>query len=218
MQLKNPGNSRTEQKKITRQKLLDATIDIIAAEGIAGVTMAKVALKTGLSRGICNFHFNTKDQLMLEAFRALYNEHERAWRKILSNSKQSPGARLKALIETLLNPPIADHRKLAVWMSFWGVTPHRQTYLDICECVDREYESEVEKVLLQLNGGDETVHGMSLQAIAVTLTSMIDGFWVNYLISPGCLTPKDAINACLAFLSSFFPVFDSMRQSCSPEG
>ena len=196
---------RSEQKRITRQKLLDATIDIIANEGLAGLTMAKVAQRTGLSRGICNYHFDTKEQLMLEAFCILYQEHEQAWRKITSDLSQSPAFRLKMLVKTLLSPPIADQNKLAVWMAFWGVTPHRKTYLEICESIDREYEAEVEGLLRQLSKGDETVNGMSLKAIAVTLTSMVDGFWVNYLISPGCLTPEDSIKACLAFLSSFFP-------------
>jgi len=207
----NQSTSRSEQKQITRQKLLDATIDIIADEGIAGVTMAKVAGRTGLSRGICNYHFDTKEQLMLEAFRMLYQEHEQAWRKTLSDLDESPESRLKAHVETMLSPPIADHKKLAVWMAFWGVTPHRKTYLAICESIDREYEAEVEGLLRQLSGGDETVNGMGLQAISVTLTSMIDGFWVNYLISPGCLAPKDAVNACLAFLSSFFPALGGFR-------
>lgn len=201
--------SRSEQKQITRQKLLNATINIISSEGLAGVTLAKVASQTGLSRGICNFHFNTKEELMLEALRMLYQEHEQSWRKTVSNLNDSPAVRLKTLIETLLTPPIADHKKLSVWMAFWGVAPQRKTYLEICANIDREYEVEVEKLLRGLSGGDETVNGMSLQAISVTLTSMIDGFWVNYLISPGCLAPDDAVKACLAFLSSFFPTFRS---------
>jgi len=194
---------------MTRQKLINATIEIIAVEGILGVTMAKVALRAGLSRGICNFHFNTKDQLMLESFQVLYSELEQVWRTTLSNPNESPENRLLILIETLLSPPIADHKKLAVWMAFWGVTPHRETYLEVCEKIDREYEAEVQRLLLELAGENKTINGMSLNAIAVTLTSMIDGFWVNYLISPGCLSPKDAISACLCFLSSFFPVVEA---------
>lgn len=204
------STNRSKQKQITRQKLIDATIDIIAEEGLAGVTLAKVALRTGLSRGICNFHFDTKEHLMLEAFRMLYHEHERAWREALSDVKESPKSRLRAFLETLLLPPIADHKKVAVWMAFWGVAPHRQTYLEICASIDREYEYEVKRLLFELSGGEEAVHGQSLHAIAVTLTCMIDGFWVNYLIAPGCFAPEDAINACLAFLSRYFPGLDSM--------
>lgn len=218
MPTKTQSTNRSEQKQITRQKLLNATIDIIASEGLAGVTLSKVATLTGLSRGICNFHFETKERLMLEAFRMLYLEHEQNWRKTVSNLDESPEVRLKTLIETLLSPPIADHKKLSVWMAFWGVAPHRKTYLEICANIDREYEAEVEKLLRQISEGNDTVNGMSLLAIAVTLTSMIDGFWVNYLISPDCLTPDDAVQACMAFLSSFFPAFRfiPLAERCEP--
>ena len=215
MPSKKQHQSRSEQKQLTRLKLLNATIDIIASEGFSGVTLAKVATLTGLSRGICNFHFNTKEQLMLEAFRMLYLEHEQAWRKTVSDLTESPSERLVTLITTLLTPPIADHKKLAVWMAFWGVAPHRKTYLEICASSDREYESEIENLLRQLSGGNEPVNGMSLQTISVALTSMIDGFWVNYLIAPGCLTPQTAISACVAFVSSFFPTFYPL---CLAEG
>lgn len=201
--------SRAEQKQLTRQKLLDATIDLIAEQGLAGVTLGRVAQVTGLSRGICNYHFQTKEQLMLEALRMLYQEHEQAWRSAAADRGESPAQRLQTLIETLLMPPIADHRKLAVWMAFWGVAPQRKTYLEICASIDREYEAEVAGLLRKLSAGAETVNGMSLKAISVTLTSMIDGFWLNYLISPDCLDPEDAVKACLAFLSSFFGEFRS---------
>ena len=55
--------TRAEKKQLTHQKLIDATIDVIAQEGFSAVTMAKVAANAGLSRGICNFHFETKDRV-----------------------------------------------------------------------------------------------------------------------------------------------------------
>lgn len=209
--------SRAEQKQRTRRKLLDATIDLIAKEGMAGVTLGKVAAHTGLSRGICNYHFETKEQLMLEAFRMLYQEHEQVWRQLATPSPVPAAVRLKALIEALLSPPIADDTKLAVWMAFWGVTPHRQTYLELCANVDREYELAVKSLIAELAPDQTAVNGMSLQAISVTLTSMIDGFWVNYLISPGCLTPQDAINACLMFLTGFFPELRATFFECAAQ-
>lgn len=199
--------NRTEQKQITRQKLLNATVDIIASEGLEGVTLSKVAELTGLSRGICNYHFETKERLMLEALRILYQEHEEIWRKTIFNIEESPEDRLKNLIKVMLTPPIAEHKKLSVWLAFWGVAPNRKTYLEICSTVDREFENEVEALLLQISDGKDMVNGMSLKAISVALVSMIDGFWVNYLISPGCLTSDDAIKACLAYLCSFFVEF-----------
>lgn len=202
--------TRAEQKQITRLTLLEATIDIIADEGISGVTLAKVAERTGLSQGICNFHFRSKEKLMLEAFRMLYQEHGRAWRRVLHDEGLSPSLRLTSLLETLLSPPLADHRKLAVWLAFWGVAPHRRTYLEICSEGDRAYEAAVEGLMRQLAPGVEEVCGMRLSAIAVALTGMIDGAHLQYLIAPGRLQTEEAIRACLAFLSSFFPEFGEL--------
>lgn len=200
-----PTTTRAEQKQLTRQRLLETTIDIIADEGFAGVTMVKVAERTGLSRGICNFHFHTKEQLMIEAFQMLYHEHEQAWQAIIEDESLSPEQRLIHLIRTLLTPPLADHKKIAVWLAFWGVTPHRKTYISICTASDCLYEEAIATLLRQLAKGEEEVNGLSLHAIAVSLTAMIDGTHLQYLIAPGRLSPDEAILACLSFLSSFFP-------------
>lgn len=201
------ATTRTEQKQQTRQKLIETTIDIIADEGFAGVTMAKVAERAGLSRGIGNFHFQTKEQLMLEAFRGLYGEHEQAWRNALEDDSVPAEVRLTALIRILLTPPIADHKKIAVWLAFWGVTPHRQTYLNICTEVDCQYEDAITGLLSELAGGQKELNGLSLRTIAISLTALIDGSLLQYLIAPGRLSPDDAIRACHAYLGSFFSQF-----------
>jgi len=50
---------------------------------------------------------------------------------------------------------------------------------------------------------------MTLAKIAQSLTAMIDGFWVEYLIADGRYTPDDAVKACFAFLASFFFEFEN---------
>ncbi|MEJ2426147.1 MAG: TetR/AcrR family transcriptional regulator [Candidatus Thiodiazotropha sp.] len=200
------GLTRTEQKQLTRRRLLEATIDIIAEEGLTGVTMGRVAERTDLSRGICNFHFNTKDQLLIEALRMLYHENEQAWRGAIADPKLSPEKKLKKLIETLLNTPVADPKKLAVWFAFWGIPTYRKKYIELCAQGDRAYEGAIENLLLEMSGGLTEIKGLSLRAISVALTGMIDGVHLQYLIAPGRLDENEATQACLAYLSSFFPV------------
>ncbi len=187
--------------------MLHSTVDLIAKEGFDGVTMSKVTRKANLSRGMCNYHFETKEQLMIEAFRLVYNEHETTWRGILGDLGLHPVERMKKLITALLSPPIAENNKLAVWLAYWGVSSTRQIYFDICEEIDREYENAIEDVLREISGGDERVNGMALHTIAVCLTGIIDGLGIQFIISPGQLTPEDAISSCRAYLSSFFHEF-----------
>ena len=199
--------TRAKQKQHTRQKLIKATMEVIALEGFSGVTMAKVAEKAGLSRGIGNFHFQSKEQLLLESLRTLYKEFDDGWRNAVANAGSSPVDQLKDLIKTTLTPPIADFKKVAVWLAYWGEAPSRKKYLEICAARDREWDAAVENILRQLVDEKFNSHGMTLAKIAHSLTAMMDGFWVEYLIADGRYTPDDAVKACFGFLASFFPEF-----------
>jgi TetR/AcrR family transcriptional regulator, transcriptional repressor of bet genes len=200
-------NKREEQKQKTKQKLLKAAIDTISTEGLDGVTISKVTKNASLSRGMCNYHFETKEHLIVEAFEMIYHEHVTTWRRILYDRSRHPVERMKDLITALLTPPIADTNNLAVWLAFWGVLSSRQTYFDLCAKTDREYEDAVENVLREIAGADDPVNGLSLHAIAVSLTGLIDGLGLQFVIAPGQLTPQEAIHSCRAYLSSFFPEF-----------
>lgn len=199
--------TRAEQKKATRRKLIDTTIAIIASQGLSRVTLAKVAARAGLSRGICNYHFRTKDQLLLETFQTVYREHEQAWKNALADRRVPPVDRLKRFVRVLLLPPVAEFDKVAVWLAFWGEAVNRKTYLDLCTAMDLEFEKAVAAVLGEIGPPSVGESGMDLRAIAVALTGMLDGFWVQYLIAPGRLHPEQAISACMVYLARFYPQF-----------
>lgn len=200
--------TRTEQKKLTRQKIIDATFDVIAKEGFSGVTMAKVAETAGLSRGIGNFHFQSKEQLLLETLRAIQREFDLAWTSAVAEAGPSPVDQLKALIRTVLEPPIANPDRLAVWFAYWAETPSRVTYREICAAPDREWQAVIENILQRMAADQFNSQGMTLQAIAYSLTAMMTGCWLEYLLSPGLFEPREAVQACFAFLASFFPDFN----------
>jgi AcrR family transcriptional regulator len=52
-----------------RGELVGAAINIIAENGLAGTTLAKVAAEAGLSPRIVNHHFDTKDAMLIATLR-----------------------------------------------------------------------------------------------------------------------------------------------------
>ena len=169
------------------------------------MTLPRVAESAGLSRGICNYHFNTKEQLLLDTFMTVYREHETAWKTALLDRTVPAALRLRQFIRVLLVPPVADTDKVAVWMAFWGEAAGRRTYLDLFTARDKAFEKAVARVLCEIEPDPAHMHAMSPEDIAVALTGMIDGFWVQYLIAPGRLSAEHAQSACLAYLSHFYP-------------
>ena len=80
------SGSRAATKALRRQQLIDSTIDSIAKRGFSGTTLADVADGAGLSRGIVNFHFKSKEMLLVETLRYLAEEYRDAWRRGLERA------------------------------------------------------------------------------------------------------------------------------------
>ena len=108
--------------------------------------------------------------------RANYFEFEAAWRKAIADAGPSPVDQIKAVITTILNPPIAVPEKIAIWVAYWGEAPSRKTYLEICSAHDLEWDNAIENILRLMVDDDFKSHGMTLAAVAQTLTAMMDGF------------------------------------------
>ena len=67
-----------------RRELIQATIDSISKHGLSQTTVAKVAEIAGLSAGIVNFYFRTKDALLLATLEHIDLEFERrAWHALV---------------------------------------------------------------------------------------------------------------------------------------
>jgi TetR/AcrR family transcriptional regulator, regulator of biofilm formation and stress response len=52
-----------------RERILAATLDLIAEEGLAHVSHRKIAARAGVPLGSMTYHFNGMDELLREAFR-----------------------------------------------------------------------------------------------------------------------------------------------------
>ncbi len=57
-------NKRAQQATETRQRLIDAAARLFAAHGYTATTVAAIGEAAGVSRGLVNFHFTTKEKLL----------------------------------------------------------------------------------------------------------------------------------------------------------
>ena len=65
---------QAERRRVTRGKLLDATIDSLIDRGYARTTTVEVGERTGLSRGTQLHHFPSKAELLVAAIEHLADE------------------------------------------------------------------------------------------------------------------------------------------------
>ena len=202
--LGSPTKKRTATKQERQLQLIRATIRSVAKNGLADTTMSTVAGEAGLSQGIINLHFQSKDRLLVETLRYIADEYRTSWEKALDGAGPSPAERLAALVEVDFNMPVCDRNKLAVWFVFWGESKSRPTYRKLCATRDLQYRKELE-ALCRLLIEEGAYQGLDAMVLATGLSAMAEGLWLDLLISPRSITRERARNICMAYLASAFP-------------
>jgi TetR/AcrR family transcriptional repressor of bet genes len=196
--------SRTASREVRRQQLIDATMKCIARKGMGSTTLSDVAREAGLSQGIVNLHFESKDNLLRETLSTLVNEYKEQFEKTLGRAGPRPADKLLALMELDLRPSICDRRKLAVWFAFWGEVKSRPTYQRMCDERDRYYDDVVVGLCQDLIA-DGDYHDIDAAAAAKAMMSMTNGLWLSCLISPQNWDRHKAMAAVMSYLRSVFP-------------
>ncbi|UIJ95518.1 TetR/AcrR family transcriptional regulator (plasmid) [Sinorhizobium meliloti] len=97
-----------------RQELIEATLDCISEFGLKGATVRQIAVRAGVTAGLVRHYFESKDQMVAEAYRAVIASlTEKA-----KNVEGDPATRLKDFIAINLTEPVADSRSISLWAAF----------------------------------------------------------------------------------------------------
>ncbi|MGR6836693.1 TetR/AcrR family transcriptional regulator [Syntrophomonas erecta] len=92
----------------TKEKIIKATMDIIAAQGFQNVTIRKIAAMAGVNVSAINYHFGTKDALINEALKIITLQLKNSFQH-LKEEQIPPEERLqlfvKAYAETVFEYP-----------------------------------------------------------------------------------------------------------------
>lgn len=203
-QAQNLSVGRAEARARRRQQLIDATMKCIARKGIGGMTLGDVAREAGLSQGIVNLHFESKDNLLRETLETLAGEYRSQFERALGLADESPAAGLLALMELDVSPGICQPAKLAVWFAFWGEVKSRPTYRKICDRIDSYYDEVVERLCAEIIADGAYTHVTAGQA-AMALTAMTNGLWLSCLVSPQEWNRHAALDAVKSYLGNVFP-------------
>ena len=101
-----------------REEILLATLRTIAAHGVAGATVRKIAEEASVSTGFITHYFAGKSEVLAGA---LHLSNERSTRRVRERVGAKSGLDgLRALIDAVL--PLDEDRRLEwrIWLVFWG--------------------------------------------------------------------------------------------------
>lgn len=200
------GRPRKASRDARRQQLIDATIATIGRCGYAKTTLTEVAQHAGLSHGLINFHFRTKEQLLSDTLRFLMNEYRVTWSEALESAGPRPADQLAALLRADFAETICTEEKRTAWVAFWGEAQSRPVYQDLCGPMDQEYALRLEEICARLVvEGD---YALAADDAARVLRAMLEGIWLELVRSvsryPLDVAERTAFTAAAALFPRHF--------------
>jgi TetR/AcrR family transcriptional repressor of bet genes len=194
---------RTASKEERRAQLIEATIRCIAHHGLSDTTTAQVSSEAGLSQGIINLHFKSKDKLLLATLEHVVDEYKTLWEKVYAQAGASSAEKLLALVGVDFHSSVCERDKLAVWFAFWSESKARPTYRRLCADRDRDYDRAIKRLCADIvaEGG----YAVNPEDIANALTAMTEGLWLDMLVNSRGMSRQQARQTSLAYLGHVFP-------------
>jgi len=193
----NPRFARHEPDERRRQ-ILEGARRCLAAKGVAGATVAAIAKEAKSSNGLINHYFDSKDALLIAVYETEAGRLAAATRAALKAGRHDPADRLRALIDTAFAPAVFNGETLAVWLALWGLVRTNASLRRAHAAFYAGYRASLVKAL------DEVAAARALtldsRALALSLTALTDGLWLEWSLDPSVFAPEDARAACYRML------------------
>ncbi len=200
---KSSAKRRTAPKHERKEQLIRATIRSIAKNGLSVTTMACVATEAGLSQGIINLHFQSKDRLLEETLRYVADEYRQIWLKAMKNNAKTAAEKLEALVAVGFDKRVCQRSKLAVWFAFWGESRSRPVYRQICADRDEDYRRAISGVCKEII--EQGNYDIDADVVVYGLSAMNEGLWLDLLLDSPKMSPELGFDISMAWLRGMFP-------------
>lgn len=198
IELGRPGSRKghglkTSIEKIRRQDLVRAAYRTFLEHGLGGMTVARIGERAGMSHGIVNYYFKSKDELLDAVVRHANCLIMQDVAARLRRS-QTPRERLSAIVEGNFRAELFDRETANAWTSYYAAVPTRREFERLQSTVYRRLRSNLLYDLTRL------VDRPRAEEIALGVSVWIDGLWLRRGMDREGLTADQAIRAVNAYI------------------
>jgi len=210
--------SCAEVKKPTvaerRAEILEVTCEVVIERGFAATRIADVAKRLGVSSSLIHYHFDSKEQLLAEAF-AHYARKDVAEMEAEISAAPNAVAQLDRVIHNYV-PEGSGDVEWMLWIDGWGEALRNPMMRKISQELDEQSAALAERVI---SYGVETGEFVCADpaAAAMRLTAVVDGLAVQFAAHDGMMTREqfiDHVRTLAAWEVGLEP--EALREAVSP--
>ncbi|MEZ2390979.1 TetR/AcrR family transcriptional regulator [bacterium RCC_150] len=113
-----------------RDRIIDAALDVIAVQGVAGTSHRKIAEHAGVPLGSMTYHFVSMDELLTEAFRRFGNSIADRFDEKLAEAEDVDAARL-AVVDLIHLDLLDSQRDLVLTHELYTLAARKPAFRQI---------------------------------------------------------------------------------------
>ena len=190
--------TRAENRAYRRASLIRAAMETVASHDIVGATVERICRQAGASRGLIAHYFDSKEELLVAALQAEFDEAMEEKQAILRDPALSPVEKLRRIARTSFTPPTYNHIDMSAWQAFTNASRSSPAYRKPIRRVGFALRRMTEPLFAQ--AARESGVEIDADAAAFGLIALIDGLWGSLATGKDDATPESAIAICDAYI------------------
>lgn len=174
-----------------RTEILETTCKVVIERGFAGTRIADVAKRLDVSSSLIHYHFDSKEQLLAEAFEHYANQDVADMEGEIENAPTALG-KLDRVIQNYV-PEGSDDVEWMLWIDGWGEALRNPMMKKISQQLDEQSAALLARIIR--NGVDSGEFSCpDPNASAMRLTALVDGLAVQFAAHDGMMTRDQLID------------------------
>lgn len=196
---------KTAQQR--RSELITAGIACLGKGGMTAFTIDQICKQAGVSRGLINHHFKSKEELLVSIYAQMtaYLLRDR--------STDSPRRQIAGFIDSSFDASSFNKSNLRAWLAIWGQVATQPELKSLHQKRYQQYRQQLVAALSAI-AADEQLD-IDANSVARQLIALIDGLWLEYCLHSEEFSLADARADCYRLLLGVGINFDSKH---SPRG
>lgn len=186
--------TKAEMAAFRRLDLIEATMEVIAADGHVDASVERITAKAGVSRGLIRHYFNSKGELLAEVYRHIGEQLNNEVARVSASRPPDGILQLSALVDVIFDPPIFQLNVLSAW---YALRDAARTD-DVLRKANREvyswYKTHVRKLFHATAPKGKSK--LEIDRIADGFVALTDGLWLELTIEPYAFRSSYAKQIC----------------------
>ena len=184
-----------------RQSLIEAALDCLSQLGPHGAGVREICDRAGVSPGLLRHYFDGKNELIIEAYRALTREYHGNLQRALTDPTEPAEQRLRSFFDAYFSSRVTGEERAGTYLAFWTLGRTDPTIKRIQRSAYRRLQKLLAPVLSEL--AKDRGARVDAAQVASSLIAMLDGYWLDMCIDPKRFSRAKTSAVCWEWLETF---------------